>query len=80
MRRAIQDYVAVIIPFKFRQSFSYIYFSLFISCKNGAKFANGQAKIRLLCMQNYTWNLNSIPACIDEGIFFSFTIVSYPSN
>ncbi|VDO22334.1 unnamed protein product [Brugia timori] len=41
-------------------------YSLFIKCKNGANFANGQTKIFLLCMQNYTWNLDSIPACIHQ--------------
>ncbi|EJW81481.1 hypothetical protein WUBG_07610 [Wuchereria bancrofti] len=41
-------------------------YSLFITCKNGANFANGQTKIFLLCMQNYTWNLDSIPACIHQ--------------
>ncbi|KAL3981791.1 EGF-like domain family protein [Acanthocheilonema viteae] len=41
-------------------------YRLFISCKNGAKFANGQSKLLLFCMQNYTWNLNSIPACAHE--------------
>ncbi|MCP9266359.1 GCC2 and GCC3 family protein [Dirofilaria immitis] len=41
-------------------------YSLSIICKNGEKFANGQTKILLVCMHNYTWNLNSLPACIRE--------------
>uniref|UniRef100_A0A0R3RGH9 Deleted in malignant brain tumors 1 protein n=1 Tax=Elaeophora elaphi TaxID=1147741 RepID=A0A0R3RGH9_9BILA len=54
----------------FSESVTYITdtpgYSVFVSCKNGTKFANGQTKILLLCMQNYTWNLNRIPACIHE--------------
>uniref|UniRef100_A0A8R1TU78 Uncharacterized protein n=1 Tax=Onchocerca volvulus TaxID=6282 RepID=A0A8R1TU78_ONCVO len=41
-------------------------YSFFITCKNGDKFASGQTKILVFCMQNYTWNFNSIPGCIHE--------------